>query len=364
MTKEQILLTTEYMASLLLSLQGGTDPKPLPAGITLADVYALSRKHALAAATYSALSPILSDADIPDALRSSWVKESELATVQHLRQSTAYSEITSALTAEKIPFLTIKGFLLKELWSHPELRVMSDIDIVVSAESFEHAEHILLSLGYASAHTDALHSSYIKSRFVNVELHRALYDGATETFADWTPRAENLYWHEMPAEDFILFFLRHAYKHYESGGCGVRTLFDLYLLFEKYGRPADNVSLTEKICTANLMDFCNIMTDLVDRLFCGAVNTSSDDALLYIATGGTYGSFDNKVSYSINKKGSRTRHILSRIFPSYKTMTERYLWVARCPLLLPIAYLVRLITSVFNGSAHREMQIINKTKAK
>ena len=250
MTKEQILITTEYIAGLLLSVQNGTEPKPLPDGISLADVYRVSSRHSLAAAAYVALEPVIKGADIPDSARAKWARELDLAAVQQVRHTAAFAELTAAFTNANIQFLPIKGFIIKALWSRPELRTMADMDVVVSSEDFARACELLVSLGYTLDHDGAVHYSYTKNTFINVELHRMLYDGATESFADWTPRADNPFWYEMSYEDLVVFLLRHAYKHYESGGCGLRTVFDFYLIFEKHGDPEDNAILVDKLQTA------------------------------------------------------------------------------------------------------------------
>ena len=364
MTKEQILLITEYIASLLLSLHRGDKPLPLPEGITLGDVYKVAARHSLAPAAYVALAQSIDPAGMTEALRAAWSREAELATVQHIRHTAAFAELTRALTSAEICFLPIKGFIIKKLWSHPELRTMADIDIVVDKVDFERAGQCLTSIGYTLDHGGDIHYSYHKGSFINVELHRTLYDDATETFADWTPREDNPFWYVMSYEDLAVFLLRHAYKHYQGGGCGLRTIYDFYLLFEKHGRPEENALLTEKLSLAGLGDFARTVTALVDRWFCGVLDESSYDAAIYVATGGVYGTLDNRVSYSVNQKGSRTKHVLSRLFPSYKVISTRYKWVKKCPILLPIGYLVRLVTSIFDGKARREMQSVGKTDRK
>jgi len=363
MTKEQILTTTEYIASLLLSIQNGTEPQPLPDGVTLADVYKTASRHSLAAAAYLALSSTIAEADIPDAARAKWAREADLAAVQQVRHTAAFAEITAAFTRAEIPFLPIKGFIIKALWTRPELRTMADMDIVVPREDFDRAGETLTSLGYTLDHDGEVHYSYTKNTFVNVELHRMLYGDATESFSDWTPRENNPYWYEMSYEDLVTFLLRHAYKHYEGGGCGLRTVFDFYLLFEKQGRPEDNPVLTDKLRAAGLYDFCRIMLALSDRWFCGKVDSSYDDAALYIATGGVYGTLDNNVSYSIEKRGGRVRHVIYRLFPPAKNVRGRYKWANKYPILLPLAYIVRIFTSLFDGKARREMQSVGKNRS-
>ena len=361
MTKEQHLLTIEYIARLLLSLQNGSEAPPLPEGITLENVYELSTSHMLSAATYMALTDVIKSSDEQGEYLGKWERESELAVVQHVRQTVAFAELTEAFTGAKIRFLPIKGFLFKELWTRPELRTMGDIDILVSPEDFKIAGDLLLSLGYILYRENERHYCYIKKGFVSVELHRFLYVEIAETFEDWKPKGDNPYWYEMSYEDFLLFVLRHSYTHYRNGGCGLRAIFDFYLLFEKHGRPDSNPLLVERLKTEGLYDFSLTVTSLLDRWFCGNGVEESSDAALYVAAGGVYGTHDNRLIYKLNKNGGKAKHLFSRIFPSYKVMCEKYKWIRKCPILLPIGYVVRLFAAIFNKNAHHEMQVIIET---
>lgn len=358
MVNTEMLKTTEYLASLLLAIQRGESAPPLPDGITHAHVYKMSKEHSLAAASYVALSDTITAATVPDEYRKRWSREAELATVQHLRQSAAFSDITRAFTEAKVRFLPLKGFLFKALWTRPELRTMADMDILVSCNEYDLARETLLSLGYCLDHAGDVHDSFTKG-FINVELHKMLYDGATDSFDSWMPREDNPYWYQMPYDKFLEFNLRHAYKHYEHGGCGLRAMFDFYLVFEKYGR-IDDPAFIDRLKSEGLYDFYTLVLRLVDLWFYGI----SDDGVLetaeYIASGGVYGTLDNGVRYSVSKKGSKAKHVLSRIFPPYKDVAGRYKWVKKCPILLPVAYVVRIFTAIFDGKAALEMKSVGK----
>ena len=92
MTKEQYLLTIEYIARLLLSLQNVSEAPCLPDGITLENVYQLSSIHLLSAATYTALAKTIKSSDIHEEYLSKWEREAELAVVQHVRQAVAFGD--------------------------------------------------------------------------------------------------------------------------------------------------------------------------------------------------------------------------------------------------------------------------------
>ena len=364
MTKEQILAATEYIATLLLSMHNGERPAPLPSDITLLDVYKVASKHSLAPATYAALGDALLDSDLPDAERKLWARGLDMAMIQQVYHTTAFSELTSAFSEARILFLPIKGFIIKDLWKRPELRTMADMDVVVSPRDFKRAGEILRSLGYIVEEENEVHTSYVKGKFIHVELHRTLYDGATASFSEWTAKTDNPYWYEMSYPDLVSFLLRHAYKHYESGGCGLRTVFDLYLLFERYGSPASILGLMERLDREGLGEFTTIMIALIERWFMNIPHPEIEEEALYIATGGVYGTFENSVNYSIKKRGGKLHHVLYRVFPPYKVISARYKWVKKCPILLPIAYVARIFTAIFDRRSYAEMRTVEKINNK
>ena len=49
------------------------------------------------------------------------------------------------------------------------------------------------------------------------------------------------------------------------------------------------------------------------------------------------------------------------IFPPAKTIFSRYKWVKKCPILLPVGYVVRAISAIFDRKSYLELQSVAKT---
>ena len=102
-------------------------------------------------------------------------------------------------------------------------------------------------------------------------------------------------------------------NHFTLGGCGARTLLDLYLLNNpaRYERAKIDLMLTE----CDFVEFERAMRELSEAWFgAGERGELLLDVEEYILTGGVYGTAGNRIAVSQVKRGGRVRYLLSRIF--------------------------------------------------
>ncbi len=362
--RDRLVSIIRYIAKLLRSLQYGDALPSLPDNITYRQVFSVAKDHSLASTVWYVLEDEVRLSGDEELIRR-FERERDVELVKHIKQSAEFASITKLFTDAKLPFLPMKGFLIKELWARPEYRTMSDMDIYVSSEHIDRAGELLLSVGYKFGHDGAVHHNYEKPPYINVELHHVVNKGSDATFSDWRPRPDNPYWYVMTGEDTLAFLLSHMYKHYVSGGCGIRAVFDILLYRERYKDEIDEDILRQKLGTKGLGWFYDMILRLIDRWFFGEV--TADEELLdfeyYVLTGGTYGKVENRVELSM-KKQSRFSYYLRRAFPPYSVMKYVYPWLRRVPFLLPIAWVVRLVVALFDGRMLREMRAVDEAKRK
>ena len=360
--KEIIVLSARYVARLLVSPNLGVDAPARPEELSLRDVYLFAKKHSVAGAVFNIIEDEVaasSDAE----LIAKFERERELDCAKNLVQTLELERVSAAFAEAGVPFLPMKGFLFKALWGRPEWRNMSDLDIYVSAEGIDRAAEVLCSLGYRLDHDGTVHDAYVKPPYVNIELHRTLEKGDEGDFARWTPKSDNPYWYVMSDEDFLVFAISHMHKHYGSGGYGMRSLFDIYLYLKKKGDALDAEYVSRELSRRGLTEFYNGVILLSEHWFSDDAADGSDIAELeaYIASGGTYGSIDNKVKTSMRGK-SRIGYYLSRFFLPYSSMVTIYKWLRPLPFLLPIAWILRIFTALFDGRLRRELRAVESVK--
>ncbi|MBR2344106.1 MAG: nucleotidyltransferase family protein [Clostridia bacterium] len=348
------VITMRYIAGLLSSLQNSSRVPERPTGVTLRDVYRVARQHSLSSAVWQAIGEeVLASGDEP--LIAHLSREGEIEIAKHAVQTAEYSRIQSAFTAAGIRYLPMKGFLLKSLWRHPECRSMADLDIFVGKEGADAAYEVLTSLGYTAVERGGnVHDSYEKKPYLKVEIHTSLYLGAKEGFDDWQLSRDNEYRYEMSPTDFLFFMLTHMYKHYNEGGIGARTVFDMHLYILKNGESIDTHRLGAMLRRDGLTDFYGMLLSLAELWFSGEPTEPTAELLdfeRFVVIGGSYGNFDNRV----RKRQSRFRYALYRIFPPYREMKYIYKWLAKMPILLPAAYVIRIVRAIFKGGVKREI---------
>ena len=142
----------------------------------------------------------------------------------------------------------------------------------------------------------------------------------------------------------------------------MRVVFDLFLYRRKFFDEINDEKLKKSLDAEGLFDFYTLLLRLVDYWFGEKSENDSEEivkAAYYIATGGTYGSHENRVSYGVREKG-KLGYIISRVFPPYKHMKLRYPVLRKLPILLPFMYIVRFVASAFNGRNAKELRGIKK----
>ena len=360
MSQTLMLSLAEYVAALLYHVNCDAELPEKPAEIPWEAVYKFAKSQSLASGIYTAVEPLVKAEAAPE-LVAAWDRARATDLAQHIKQSSEFTKITAAFTENKINFLPLKGFTYKALWKNPAHRTMSDMDIYFHPDDFPRLDPLLKSMGYAQDHECEVHVNYEKKPFVKIEAHRKFEsNGRAPSFDNWTAKSDNPYWHVMDHYQFLLFNAEHAKRHYEKGGCGMRVVFDLYLYMKRFDSEIDVTTLEKTMSENGMLDFFRMLLNLADYWFGGK---KPDEELkktaYFVATGGTYGTQENSISYGVTKKG-KLGYILSRVFPSFHHMKNRYPILRKLPFLLPVMYVVRFVVSIFNGRNGTELRGIKR----
>lgn len=363
MTDKEYLKTSEYIIGALRTMIDGAPLPEKPSDTSFEMIYRLSKHHSLASTVYYYIENEVKKEASP-ALVAAWQKERDIDFVKNLKQTDEFRRVTELFTKEKVSFLPLKGFMMKALYPRPELRTMADMDIYVSEEQSARARELLEGIGYICEHdpdVQEVHDSMAKPPFINIELHKLLYQGSDFTFSDCRPKEDNPYWYVMEDDDFFAFMLRHAKKHYTHGGCGIRAVLDIFLYKRRYQNLAASESFINILKENELYDFYVTVSALADKWFSGKEpEIDISEFEIYTLTGGTYGTLTNSMGFGMEHQG-RFKYIFSRIFPAPKIIKKRYRWVRRCVILLPVGYIARIVESVFNGRAKIHVNAISES---
>lgn len=154
----------------------------------------------------------------------------------------AQDKVLETFAREKIPCVVLKGSSASAYYPKPELRVLGDIDLLVSKESLDKAGKSLLDLGYRQLESAAEHHVAFEGRGGHVELHfetTYLLDNASvqtvrPLMAGAVSAASQAAWgcYAFPvlsSERQAVFLLLHMQQHMKASGIGLRHLCDFVM---------------------------------------------------------------------------------------------------------------------------------------
>lgn len=274
-------------------------------------------------------------------------------------QTLALNAITRAFNSEGIEYMLLKGSELKEFYPQAEMRVMSDIDILIRPAQYEKIKPIMEQLGFCKG-AESDHELHWSKRDIHIELHKRLIPSYNEDyyayFGDGWQRAKptdaGAYSYRLSDEDELVYLICHFAKHYRDGGIGIKHLTDIWLYRKK--KPQMNEAyLKEELKKLGLAAFYENVMKTCAVWFDGAAPTEMTDFLsCVIFDSGAYGCDEmQQVSWAVRISGNsasgkqaRFRWKLERIFLPYWKMCIKYPVLKKVPFLLPLFWVARWIS--------------------
>ena len=145
-------------------------------------------------------------------------------------------DVKKGLEEAGIWYMPLKGAVLKDLYPKYGMREFADHDILFDASRAEDVKAIMEGLGFTAKRFGiSYHDSYCRNPCLNFEMHRSLFSlGTDEKLYAYYQHVEdrlisNGYEKRFTPEDFYVYMTAHEYKHYSSGGTGLRSLTDTYV---------------------------------------------------------------------------------------------------------------------------------------
>ena len=298
----------------------------------LGEVYELSVKHDLPHLVGQALSKAAAPAS--DAL-DKCKRAAMSAFVRYLQQNHEYNRVCAVLEEAKIPFIPLKGSVLRDYYPEAWMRTSCDADILVKEEILDTATALLVEkLGYiAGKKTDHDITLRAASGF-HLELHydtiqeRYEVNGCREVLADiWNhaaPKEPGEYHLYLTDEMFYFYHMAHMAKHFAVGGCGARAFLDIWIMNHKMSSDAKKRhKLLEE---GGLLQFAKAAESLSEVWFSGAEPSKMDTALSdYILRASLYGDKANRAAVGRAKNGGKWKYLLTqRVFMPYEYLKDEY----------------------------------------
>lgn len=321
----------------------------------LSRLYSISKAHDMVHIVGKALNglEILGDSEISSKFQKA------ILTAVYRYEGLAYelNQITAVLEEAQIPFIALKGSVIRNLYPESWMRTSCDIDILVHEEDLDKALSTLKDkLSYTSDGKRDYHdiSLYSQSR-VHLELHFNIFeaiDALDAVLKDvWknSVLTEGKSYNYRLTDEFLIFHIvAHMAYHFLFGGCGVRPFIDLYLL--RQNLQIDERKLNALLDKAGLCKFYECLICLCDVWLNGYEHTNITQKMQdYILLGGVYGSLENRVALQQQKKSGRISYLFSRVFLPYNKLKDYYPILKKYPVLTPVMEIRRWGRIIFCG---------------
>ncbi len=313
-----------------------------------------AKRHAVA----NILSAALTDNNLLDGSPIKPHFENEIYTAVYVYEkfNRAYEKICAVFENEKIPYIPLKGAVIRNLYPQPWLRSSCDIDILVKKEDLQRAlDRFTSNDGYVII-SKGIHDVTLKSEDgILFELHFALlgdkespiYSEFIENVWDYAePVASGKYFYRLTDEMFYYYHIVHMAKHFRIGGCGLRPFLDLWLIAKDKNYDTPKVSAMLK--KGNLQKFNLSVRHLCDVWFS---DEDHDETTLliekFIMDGGSFGSKETRLLSDNQRSGGKFKFILSKAFVPYGYLKGIYPILEKYPVLTPFCEICRLFSLLF-----------------
>ena len=274
----------------------------------------------------------------------------------------AQLEYTQGLLEEKLkkagmPFVFLKGSVLKKDYPIPALRTMSDMDVLIHEADYENLDQVAKTLEGEADFGDGNHKNYKFPGNVLVEFHPNFLHHASRISTLINPGwqyAEEMggLW-KLTEEGFYLFHLCHLADHFTGSGMGVRFILDTWVLRHLHKNQPDRAKVEAELKRFGLLDFTKNIEQLAETWFSAEeTNPLMEELGEYVLANGVFGNLDQSALNEVTLAGNKGKALLKRVFYPRAEMESRYPWCKGKPILLPAAWFARAFTAVRLHSKH------------
>ena len=333
------------------------------------DIYNLSRQHDLTHLAASALLRLkLVDEDSPQGREFS--KHLMLAVYRTEGFAYELSRISQVLEDEKIPFILLKGSVIRDIYPQSWMRTSCDMDVLVHYEDMDRAVAALerenqytlvcrsghdVSLRAPGGWTLELHFDLIEEEGVTARAAEEILDNVWQRAV---PRREGSFCQVLSDEMEYFYHIAHMLKHFELGGCGVRPFIDLYLLNKMSCSAEKRQALLQQ---GGILQFARGVSRLSEVwMEDGKHDELTRELEEFILQGGVFGNSQNRVSVMQQQTGGRLSYLRSRLFLPMSVLREKFPVLKKYPCLAPVCQVVRWLRTIKEGRGNRAVREIGQ----
>ena len=364
-----------YLAELVHAQLEGRKPQAVPQGITVEEIIDIAKRNHM---EYLLLGALLRLDNLSESQTQELRTRVMRSLMRTMTQVTEFNDLEKSFEEAGIKNQAMKGARMKFIYPAPEMREMSDIDVLVDATCMKQATQLLTEKGYTLFQSIKHHDIYKKPPFMVVEVHRAMYDKTVDSgqykyfsnFSKAVLREGMKYTYDFNREDFYIYMMSHMAKHFYTMGCGIRNLVDIYVYQEKYGTLLNKDYVKDELKKCGILEFTQHMEKLTAIWLKGEKSSMFyNDLFLYMLDSGIYGKDENGIWNKFSEKKMQDKEAtpsqLKRwyYFPPLSYMSEYYPWLDGHSYLLPIAWGIRACRGIFLNKGNQKRKMLHEIDA-
>lgn len=283
------------------------------------------------------------------------------AFMRYMRLEHVRNCVYTALEEAKIPFIPLKGSVLRNAYPEGWMRTSCDIDILVKEEILDTTVALLTEhLGYTAGEKSDHDITLWATGGVCLELHydtiqeRYEVNGCRDVLAqiweDATPIKPDSCHMVLSDAMFYFYHMAHMAKHFEVGGCGIRAFLDIWIMQNRMEHdPAQREKLLQE---GGLWQFARGMEQVADYWFCDTTpNEMTEQVSDYILRASLYGDNANRAALGQARMGGKFQYLLlRRIFMPYDFLKAEYPVLQKHKWLTPVYQPVRWVRMLRDGA--------------
>jgi hypothetical protein len=274
--------------------------------------------------------------------------------------------------------IVVKGLICRNLYPQPDLRISSDEDLLIDPSRFERCCQVFREFGMETESSEEqMQRDYEvpfrkKDGVLFVELHKSLFPPEADAYGDWNRFFEDARAHlveegdvlTLSCTDHLFYLICHAFKHFVHSGFGIRQICDIVMFANAYGTKVDWDRVYDNCCQIHGEVFTAAIFRIGEKyltfdpekaLYPKAfrdIAVDETDMLMDLLEAGVYGGATMSRLHSSNmtleavsadKKGKKGKKSLKNtLFPPLESLKQRYPYLKKYPILLPVAWLCRI----------------------
>lgn len=367
-----------YFIHLIKCTLNGEQPLEKPDDVSFDEIYKIAKRQNMLNLVWYSIEKL--NILPSEKVFANWSNDTALLLNRTAFQELELEIVAQVFLANGYKIMPLKGSQIKEYYPESDMRVMGDVDILVSNDGTQGArdkvKEIMFGLGYeVEILNDGQVDSYQKGNVV-MEIHFEFMAENHPHYDDFCiswdlleqTDVENMY--KMSIEDLYYYNIGHFIKDMSTKGCGVKPVVDAYVLWKNMNDEQKNIA-NQKLEKAELKDVSDKILKVAGIWFDDiADDGKTENIQKYFLDNATYGYEKNrevlnvlKENASSVKSGLFTKY-LKRIFPPVEELYFRFGIKHKIFILLPFLWLLRIILLPFQ-SKYRKDTIkteIEKTK--